>query len=100
MDPVPANDHTHTSVQVPGRGSTVLILGILSLVLCGIPGPFAWYMGKTDLHDMKAGRMDSKDQGLVQAGMICGIIGTVLLILTLIAVFVTIATTAAIGIYE
>ena len=43
----------------PHRGTLILVLGILSLVLCsfftGIP---AWIMGKDDLAKIKAGQMD------------------------------------------
>ena len=35
---------------LPHRGSTILTLGILSLLVCGpILGPMAWVMGNTDL---------------------------------------------------
>src|SRR4051794_5361388 len=46
---------------MPHRGSTVLVLGILSLVIgCTGPilGPIAWIMGNTDLAEIRAGRMD------------------------------------------
>jgi hypothetical protein len=56
----------------------VLTLGILSLVICGLLGPFAWIMGRNDLKKMNAGRMDPSGEGLTKAGKICGIIGTVL----------------------
>ncbi|MBI1903904.1 MAG: hypothetical protein HYS13_22615 [Planctomycetia bacterium] len=42
----------------PHRGTMILVLGILSLVLCPILGPFAWVMGNTDMQEMAAGRMD------------------------------------------
>ena len=65
----------------PHRGVLILVFGILSLVLCQILGPFAWIMGKGDLKRIDAGTMDSEGRGLTQAGMICGIIGTVFLAL-------------------
>jgi hypothetical protein len=62
----------------PHRGSTILTLGILSLVLCGIIlGPIAWAMGSTDLSEIRAGRMDPDGEGITNAGRICGIIGTI-----------------------
>jgi hypothetical protein len=65
----------------PHRGTLILVLGILSLVICAILGPFAWVMGKGDLARIDAGQMDPMGRGTTQAGMICGIIGTVFLIL-------------------
>lgn len=65
----------------PARGTLILILGILSIVICALIGPFAWLMGKGDLEKMDQGTMDSSGRDLTKAGMICGIIGTVLLVL-------------------
>jgi hypothetical protein len=63
----------------PHRASTVLVLGILSLVICHvILGPIAWIMGSADLRAMRDGRMDPEGEGSTRAGMICGIIGTCL----------------------
>lgn len=74
-----------TYVQ-PHRGTLILVLGILGIVLCAVLAPFAWMMGNTDLREMAAGRMDRSGEGLVQAGRICGIIGTVLLIVSVLIV--------------
>jgi hypothetical protein len=75
--------------QVPHRGSTVLVLGILSLVLGPVGlvlGPIAWTMGTQDLNEIRAGRMDPEGEGTTNAGWICGMIGTILSIV-LVAVF-------------
>lgn len=64
--------------QVPHRGSTVLTLGVVSL-LCNfffIPGILAWVYGRGDLKKMDAGQMDSEGRGMTLAGMILGIIST------------------------
>lgn len=77
--------------QAPHRGVLILVLGILSIVICQLLGPVAWIMGKGDLQKIDAGQMDREGRGLTQAGMICGIVGTVLLILSLLwIVFVVI----------
>ncbi|MEZ6242956.1 MAG: hypothetical protein R3B57_07930 [Phycisphaerales bacterium] len=68
----------------PHRGALILVLGILSIVLCQLLGPFAWIMGKGDLAKMDAGQMDAEGRGLTQAGKICGMIGTILLCLSLL----------------
>jgi hypothetical protein len=63
----------------PHRGSTILTLGILSLVICGpILGPIAWVMGSTDLAEMRQGRMDPDGEGTTNAGRICGMIASIL----------------------
>ncbi|MDI1290640.1 MAG: DUF4190 domain-containing protein [bacterium] len=63
----------------PHRGSTILVLGILSIVLCQILGIIAWVMGNADLREMDAGTMDPAGRESTNAGKVCGIIGTVLL---------------------
>ena len=63
----------------PHRGTVILVLGILSLVICGPLGIFAWIMGQADLKQMNAGTMDPEGRGNTQAGKICGMIATILL---------------------
>ena len=64
----------------PHRGTLILVLGILSITLCQLCGPFAWMLGNEDLRKMRAGRMDPSGEGNTNAGRILGIIGTVLMI--------------------
>lgn len=76
----------HTTLPA-GRGNLILGLGVLSLVLCGLSillGPMAWFMGSSDLQEIRAGRLDPRAEGLTRAGQICGMIGTVLGLLQLI----------------
>lgn len=68
----------------PHRGTLVLVLGILSLVICGILGIPAWIMGKNDLREMEAGQMDPAGRSLTNAGRICGMIGCILLALGIV----------------
>jgi hypothetical protein len=68
----------------PHRGTLILVLGILSLVVCSPLGIAAWVMGSGDLKQMDAGTMDPSGRGNTQAGKICGIIGTILLIIGVI----------------
>lgn len=69
-----------------GSGSTnatlILILGILSIVCLPILGPVAWIMGNNALKELDQGFGDPNARGLVVAGRILGIIGTVLLVLS------------------
>lgn len=64
-----------------GRGTLILVLGILSIVICGLLGPVAWIMGNNALSDIRAGRLDPSEQGLVVAGKVCGIVSTCLILL-------------------
>jgi hypothetical protein len=70
----------------PHRGTLILVLGILGLVVCGPLAIVAWVLGSGDLKEMDAGTMDPSGRGTTNAGKICGIIGTVLLIISLIVV--------------
>ncbi len=70
----------------PHRGTLILVLGILGLVICTPLAVVAWVMGSGDLKQIDAGIMDPTGRGLTQAGKICGIIGTVLLIISILAV--------------
>ena len=59
----------------------ILTFGILGFACCQIFAIVAWVMGHQDLKEINAGRMDPDGRGLTQAGMIIGIIGTVLMVL-------------------
>ena len=69
----------------PHRGTMILVFGILGIVLCQIFGIVAWVMGSADLKEMDAGTMDPSGRGVTEAGRICGLIATILLILGLLA---------------
>ena len=71
----------------PHRGTVILVLGILGIVLCAPLGIVAWVMGSGDLKEMDAGTMDPSGRGNTQAGKICGIIGTILLVIAVIIGF-------------
>ncbi|MDE0889933.1 MAG: DUF4190 domain-containing protein [Phycisphaerales bacterium] len=62
----------------PDRGSLILVLGILSLVVCAPLGIAAFIMGRSDLREIDAGERDPQGRGTTQAGYVCGIIGSIL----------------------
>ncbi len=64
----------------PHRGTLILVLGILSIVIpcCGLLGPIAWVMANHDLKEIRALRMDPQGRGTTEGGRVCGIIGTTL----------------------
>lgn len=66
------------------QATTVLVLGILGLVLCGILAPFAWVMGNRELQAIDSGMRPPENRGTANAGRILGIIGSVLLGIALI----------------
>lgn len=66
-------------VMQPHRGSTILVLGILGLVVCQICGIIAWVMANKDIPLMQSGAMDPAGLDQAKAGKICGIISAVLL---------------------
>jgi len=64
------------------RGTTVLVLGILSIVICNILGPIAWSMGGEELRRIASGEAPPQGHQGAMAGRICGIVSTVMLILS------------------
>ncbi|MEI6402380.1 MAG: DUF4190 domain-containing protein [Actinomycetota bacterium] len=80
------------------QGTTILVLGILSLVVCGILGPFAWNMGNKTLREMDANPgVVYRNRGNVTAGRLCGMIGCALMVLQVLLFFVWIVALARIS---
>jgi uncharacterized membrane protein YjgN (DUF898 family) len=59
---------------------TVLVLGILGLVVCGILGPFAWVMGNRVVREIDASGGTVGGRSEANIGRILGIVATVLLV--------------------
>jgi uncharacterized membrane protein YjgN (DUF898 family) len=68
------------------QATTVLVLGIVGIVVCGLVGPFAWTMGNRTVQeiDASAGQWGGRTEAHV--GRILGIVATALLILSLVFV--------------
>ena len=63
----------------------MLVFGILGLIICPIIfSVLALVWGNADLKEMDAGRMDPSGRGLTNGGRIMGIIGLVILALTIV----------------
>jgi hypothetical protein len=78
------------------QGTLILILGILSLVCIQILGPVAWIMGNKALAEIDANPSMFSNRSAVNAGRICGIISTVLLVLgILLGIFFVVFAIAA-----
>lgn len=84
MSSQPPSPPASSALPRSSQATLTLILGILSVLCCYILGPVAWYLGKSDLDRIKAGQLSSQDEGIAKAGMILGIIGTILLALTIL----------------
>lgn len=68
------------------QGTTILVLGVLSLVVCSFLGPVAWVMGNNALAEIDRNPTAYTNRGTVQAGRICGIITSVLMIIGVVVV--------------
>lgn len=80
----PGGGYGPPQVEHP-QGTVVLVLGILAIVACQILGPFAWVMGNRAMKEIDATPGRYSNRGLVNAGRICGIVGSVLLGVYLVA---------------
>ncbi len=76
----------------PSRSSTILTLGILSLVVCSVMGPIAWAMGNEEMRRMDAGHAPEDQRGSVSAGRICGIIASCMLMIGGLFILMILAT--------
>ena len=81
----------------PHRAVVILVFGILSFVVCPFFGIAAWVMGNNDLQEMDNGWMDPSGRDMTKAGRICGMVGTGLLAIQLIAIIVIVLVAVAAG---
>ena len=68
------------------QATTALVLGILGVALCGLLAPFAWSIGHSSLREIDASDGALGGRGKAQAGYILGIVGTILLCLSILFV--------------
>jgi hypothetical protein len=80
------------AVREHPAGTTVLVLGILSLVICGLLGPIAWAKGNSAKREMDAQPgVQWSNRGSITAGRICGMIASILLIISVVVVVLVVA---------
>ena len=72
--------------MTPHRGTLILVLGILSLIICYPLGIVAWVMGNADMKAIAAGTMDPEGKSLTNIGRILGMVGTAIFALGVIFV--------------
>ena len=66
------------------QSSTVLVLGILGVTVCGVCAPIAWVMGNRVVAEIDASNGAIGGRPNANAGRICGIIGTALIGLSIL----------------
>jgi len=83
------------------QATTVLILGIVGLAACGLAAPFAWVMGNRVVAEIDASGGRIGGRSAANAGRICGIVGSILIVVSIAVVilaFVIIAVSASTGV--
>ena len=70
----------------PHRGAVILAFGILGLIVCQLFGVAARVMADNDLKEMNSGWMDPSGRDLTRTGRILGMVGTGLMVTSLIIV--------------
>lgn len=76
----------------PHRGGLIMALGLISLIggwlfcLPVVVGPVAWILGQIDLRAIREGRMDPAGESMVRTGQVCGIISTIILLLSVVVI--------------
>ena len=79
LPPAPASPYPEAS-----QATTILVLGILSLVCCSPLGIVALVMGNNEIRAIDEGRRPPENRGTANAVRICGIIGLFILGLGLV----------------
>ncbi len=70
--------------QDQDKSIIVLVLGILGLMGCCICSPIAWWLGANEMAAIKSGQVSEQNRGITKLGMILGIIGSVLIIISVV----------------
>jgi hypothetical protein len=84
-----------------GRAKTALALGIAGFCCCcNLPGPVAWFLGAAERKAIREGQSSAAGDGLALAGMILGIIGTVLLFIGIIVGILYLVLGGAMALHE
>ncbi|MBK6857760.1 MAG: hypothetical protein IPG97_14755 [Microthrixaceae bacterium] len=84
-------------VKAHPEGTTILVLGILSIVVCPLIGPLAWSMGNKAMSQVRFSGYTYSNAGFIRAGRLLAIIATCLIVLWVIAVLVIASNISANG---
>lgn len=75
----PAYQGGYSTYTESVSGTTILVLGLLGILVCGVFAPFAWQMGNHAVAAIDAGRANPSERTNANVGRILGIIGSILL---------------------
>lgn len=82
--PAPAAPWGPPAQDLHPRATAVLVLGILGVTVMQILGPVAWVLGHSTLKEIDASGRAYANRSTVQAGMVLGIVGTVMGLVALV----------------
>lgn len=74
--PAPAAPWGRPALPQHPQGTTILVLGILSVTAMWVLGPVAWVMARRALREIDSSGQTYTNRGSIQAGLILGIIGS------------------------
>lgn len=74
--------------QQNSKATIAVVLGVLGIVCCGLLAPAAWYLASEELKSINAGRLPETNRGMAQVAKILGMIGSILLVIGLLWIFV------------
>ena len=94
----PQNPYNQPPIPPPGGGNLppmsggggqvnatlLLVLGILGIICCGFLAPVTWVMSNSAMATLNAGGGQESDRTMVNIARILGIVGTVLLVISIL----------------
>lgn len=83
----------------PHRANLVFGLGVASLAIIGLFGPFAWWMARRDLKRMERGEMDPAGYKNTRVALRMGQIGTAKCVIEVLFIVVVVAIIVAVAWY-
>lgn len=66
------------------QATMALVFSIVGFFCCQLLCIAGWYMGSQELKGIRAGRRDPSNKGTATAGMVIGIVGTLLLVVAVV----------------
>ena len=92
----PAPTYRYRDLPEPPNATLIFILGLLGVMgVCFILGPIAWMMGSAERARVRAGMY--RENGLLTAGYIMGVIASILMIIPLVIGLIWIVCVMLIG---
>lgn len=84
---MPSYDHSDPPYGGTAHsGATVaFVVGMISVMMLPLLGPVAWILGRNAVREIDASTDPYRNRALAVAGMVLGIVGTVILVLLVLA---------------